>query len=732
MSGSTPTYRSLAYLASVSADNVRGLKGKRARDLAGAGIESVTDLLLRAPRRYIDRSRTVPLADTPIGEEVTVLGEVKDVKTRRPRRSLHITEVAVFDGNSYLFAVWFNQPFRARQLTVGAEVALSGKAARYRGRLQMSSPAVDVLDRPGESLVTGRIVPIHPAAGGVGPGHLRRAVHNALARSRPIADPVPESLLDRLELVDRDTALANIHFPETMEAAAAARRRLVFDEFFRIELALALQKQRLVADAVGVTHVTDGDLVPAFLEGLPFALTAAQVRVMGDINADLGSPHPMHRLLQGEVGSGKTVVAVAALLTAVQGGHQGAVMAPTEVLAEQHYLSIRDLMTRAGLSAPLGSEVDTGSLFASDVPSRSVRLALLTAGHAESNLRTPRATRRDELVAWVADGKIDIVIGTHALIQEGVAFGSLGVAVVDEQHRFGVHQRVSLREKGNDGAQPDMLIMTATPIPRTLSMTLYGDLDVSLLDEMPPDRRPVQTMRLARTPTGEGQWLEMVRDAVGEGHQAFVVCPLVEDSDKIYAASATSEHARLAGILKGLAVGLLHGQMRPAEKEAVMAQMRAGVIDVLVATTVIEVGIDIPNATVMVIEDADRFGLSQLHQLRGRVGRGQAPAVCVLVAEPTTPEGEKRLAAMVATTDGFILAEEDLRIRGQGTVFGARQAGVADLDMADILRDAAVLVEARKEAFSLVAGDPTLGRHADLAEEIQSLFGEDVAWLFIS
>jgi ATP-dependent DNA helicase RecG len=373
-------------------------------------------------------------------------------------------------------------------------------------------------------------------------------------------------------------------------------------------------------------------------------------------------------------------------------------MAPTEVLAEQHYLGM----------APLAALV-------------GVRMSLLTGS----------STDRQAVLEGVAAGTVDIVVGTHALIQEGVRFGRLGIAVVDEQHRFGVHQRVALREKG-DGPRPDLLIMTATPIPRTLAMTLYGDLDVSILDEVPAGRTPVRTVAVGTGPEGQEEMHRLVSAEAAAGRQAFVVCPLVDESDKLQVASATAEFERLSRVFDGLRVGLLHGQMRPSEKEETMARMRAGEIDLLVATTVIEVGIDIPNATVMVVEDADRFGLSQLHQLRGRVGRGEHASTCILMADPATPEGEQRIAAMLSTNDGFRLAEEDLRIRGQGTVFGARQAGMPDLRIADILEDMETLVEARREAFRLVANDAGLSRHRPIADELHALLGEEVEWLLIS
>ena len=692
------TGRSLAYLNGIPIERVQGLTGKRGASLRKAGIASVADLLLHVPRRYVDRSRTLPLAELPLGEEVTVIGKVRKVSIRRPKRNLTIVEATIDDGSGVLTAIWFNQAFRERQLSEGTEVALSGTVERYRGRLQMSSPDADVLDRPSEALTTGRVMPVHPTAGGVGPGYVRRAVHNALLRSRPIDDPVPGDIRERLGLVGRDTAIADIHFPEEPGAVAPARERLVFDELFRLEVALAARKHRQVDAAEGITHSLEGGLVASFLESLPYGLTGAQQRVIAEIQHDMASPHPMHRLLQGEVGSGKTVVAMAALLTAVQGGYQGAVMAPTEVLAEQHHLGLEPLAALVG-----------------------VRMALLTGSSAD----------RDVVLAAVAGGTMDVVVGTHALIQEGVVFDRLGVAVVDEQHRFGVHQRVQLKEKAV-GPDPDLLIMTATPIPRTLSMTLYGDLDISILDEMPDGRKPVTTRVVPPSPASLEQVYRLVREEAAAGRQIFVVCPLVEDSEKLQAASATAEYERLSKVFSDLRVGLIHGQMRSADKEEVMSRLRAGEIDVLVATTVIEVGIDIPNATVMVVEDADRFGLSQLHQLRGRVGRGGHQSHCILIADPGTPEGEQRLAAMASTTDGFRLAEEDLRIRGQGTVFGARQAGMADLRLADILRDAETLVAARREAFALVAADPELTRHEDLAEEVRELLGDSEDWLFIS
>jgi ATP-dependent DNA helicase RecG len=719
---------SLSRLANVKVDQVKGLGGKRSEKLAETGIRTVADLLHHIPRRYIDRSKKSPISRVPIGEEVTIIGKVVSVRDRRPRRNLHIIEAVIEDDSARIKAVWFNQSYLVRQLNGADEVALSGVVESFRGSLQVKAPAVDVLSGSVEGLTVGRIVPVHPTAGGVGPGYMRRAIHNALTRSRPIDDTLPTELKAANGLMDRDEAFGSIHFPETLDEVAPARRRLTYDELFRLELALAMQKRHQMESAIGIAHTSDGELAERFIEGLPYELTAAQHRVLTEISGDLAAGHPMHRLLQGEVGSGKTVVAVATLLRGIEGGWQGALMAPTEVLAEQHYLGVRGLLADAGLSPPLGeSHLGMDSLFTEKSDGPAVHVALLTGSVAAANY-SPDISR-DQLADDIASGQVDLVVGTHALIQEGVSFSRLGVAVVDEQHRFGVAQRVLLREKA-DVAEPDLLIMTATPIPRTLSMTLYGDLDVSIIDEMPPGRTPVKTRLISKVE--ENTAWRLIEDEVAGGRQAFVVCPLVEDSPKVEAASATAEHERLAAVMPDLRVGLIHGQMRSGDKEGVMAAFRAGEIDVLVSTTVIEVGIDVPNATVMVISDAHRFGLSQLHQLRGRVGRGDHPGVCLLLADPTTSEGEERLAAMVATNDGFRLAEEDLRIRGQGTVFGTRQSGVKDLKIADILSDFELLTVARRDAFAMVDSDPTLAGYPELREEVAAMLGEEVEWLFVS
>ena len=516
-------------------------------------------------------------------------------------------------------------------------------------------------------------------------------------------------------MVGRTQAMNQIHAPDSMPAKDAGRRRLAFDELARLQVALVMRKRKLEQQAVGITHTVEPEpggpsLLEEFRHRLPFSLTGAQERAIAAIEGDLAKAHPMHRLLQGDVGAGKTVVALAALLVAVQGGHQGAFMAPTEVLAEQHYAGVRWLLRHVGL--PDDSTL-TGD--------RPVRVELLT------NRTTP--TERARLHDGLRAGTVDILVGTHALLTEEVAFASLGVVVVDEQHRFGVEQRDILRGKGrfSGGADPDVLVMTATPIPRTAAMTMYGDLDVTVLDELPPGRTPVQTT-WARGPLEvESAW-STVRREVAAGRQAYVVCPLVEDSERVQARSATQERERLAQEdLPGLRLGLLHGQMPAREKESVMAEFRDGKIDVLVATTVIEVGVDVPTATVMVIEDADRFGMAQLHQLRGRVGRGKDASWCYLLGEGSSPEGEKRLEALQESTDGFHLAEVDLDLRGEGAVLGTRQKGRSDLKLASLRRDRELVAQARQMAFDIVNADPMLVAHDLLADEVRLMIDDDEA-----
>ena len=665
-------------------------------------IATVLDLLTHYPRRYLDRTRQAAIRDLKAGEEALVLATAKRVQSRRTRQGRAIVEVDVFDGSSYLRCVFFNQPWRSKQLTAGVEAVFFGKLELYRGRRQMTNPVVDLVGNR-----TGRIIPVYPQSekAGLTTWELGEWVEEALERAGAFADPLPEEWRDRLDVVDRTWAFRQIHSPESMAAAQAARRRLVIDELLRMQLALVMRKRAIERESKGLAHTVDGELVRRFHRRLPFPLTGAQQRAVAEIAADLAGPHPMHRLLQGDVGSGKTLVAVTALLMGVQGGYQGAFMAPTEVLAEQHGLALQTLL--GDLAVP-----DPGTL----TGDRPLRVALLTNRTAGGE--------RARIAAGLADGSVDLLLGTHALLEHKVAFRALGVVVIDEQHRFGVEQRAALRGKGDD---PDVLVMTATPIPRTAAMTVYGDLDVTVLDELPPGRRPVVT-RWLRGELEQSEAYGRVSSEVAEGRQAYVVCPLVEESEKIQARSAVAEHDRLSTeVWPDLRVGLLHGQMPSKDKEAVMTALRARDLDVLVATTVIEVGVDVPNATVMIIQDADRFGIAQLHQLRGRVGRGSAESYCYLLGDVSTPDSAERLSALERTSDGFELAEVDLEIRGEGTVLGTRQKGHSDLKLASLRRDRAEVARAREVAFALVDADPTLAGHAVLREELGLLLDPDEA-----
>jgi ATP-dependent DNA helicase RecG len=703
----------LRELRDKPASDLRAVGPKLATRLEAMGLVSVLDLLEHYPRRYHDRTKVQDIAELAIGEEATVTGEVKKVSVRRPRNRRPMVEMEVFDGTSYLRLTFFNQEYRAK-IAQGTEISVFGKVDLYRGRRQMVNPAVDVLGNPGEA-TTGVLLPVYPQSGkaGVYTWELRKIAAEMLqrVRARGLADPVDDDVLRGRGLIGRTTAYADIHRPATLGEADAAKSRLTFDEFLRMQVGLVARKRALERDRSGIEHRIDGPLVPAFHAALPFPLTTDQERAIAEVTADLAAPAPMHRLLQGEVGSGKTVVALTALLTAVQGGHQGAFMAPTEVLAEQHDLTMRALL--AGLNVPA-----EGSLLGE----RPVGVALLTN-------RTPAAERR-RIADGLRSGEIDVLVGTHALIYEGVEFARLGVAVIDEQHRFGVEQRDLLRGKGHE---PDVLVMTATPIPRTAAMLIYGDLDRSELRSLPAGRSPITTEVVGSLPMERSPVYERLRAEVDAGRQAYVVCPLVEGSEKLEAKAATEEHARLATEeLAGLRLGLLHGQLPSKEKEAIMTRFRAQEIDVLVATTVVEVGVDVPNATVMVVEDADRFGLLQLHQLRGRIGRGAHRSWCFLLADPVTNDAKARLQAMVDSSDGFELAERDLEIRGEGAVFGERQSGWSDLKLGRLPRDEPIVIEARAVAESILDADAELERHPQLREEVEDLLGDAVEFLFKS
>jgi ATP-dependent DNA helicase RecG len=708
----------LGELASWPVTRLKGVGDRKAEGLASVGVENLLDLLTYYPRRYVDRTNECRIRDLVVGEEAMVIVTVQRSSSRRTRGRPPkvLVTVEVSDDSGHLRVTFFNQAWRERQLAPGMTVALFGKLEMFNGRRQMTNPVVDLIGNR-----TGRIVPIYPQSekARLSTWEIGDWVSEALRRSQPrgLADPVPDWVLDRYDLVTRPAAFAGIHAPDSMAHHEVARRRLVLDELLRVQLALVQRKRHIERTTRGIAQATEGPLLAAFVDRLPFDLTADQQAAIDEIGRDLAAHHPMHRLLQGDVGAGKTLVAVWTLLAAVQGGHQGAFMAPTEVLAEQHATGIRALLD--GVEVP-----DAGtSLFGA----RPVRVELLTN-------RVGAADRR-RILAGLAAGEVDIAIGTHALIQEGVDFHSLGAVVIDEQHRFGVEQRAALRDKAGGGPVPDVLVMTATPIPRTAAMTVYGDLDVTVIRSRPAGRQPIVTS-WARSEADEADVWASVRREVAAGRQAYVVTPLIEESDTLEVRSAEDTFAQLqADALSGLGLGLLHGRLGSADKEATMHQFREGRLDVLVATTVIEVGVDVPNATVMVVLDADRFGIAQLHQLRGRVGRGSEQSWCYLVSTSETDEAEARLGALVKTTDGFALAEVDLDLRGEGTIMGERQKGRSDLKLASLRRDRTWVERAREVAFAIVDGvDDHAGlgaagggleRHPDLLAEVALFLDED-------
>jgi len=680
---------------------VSGIGTSFLRHLHAMEIQTLEDLLYHFPRRYLDRRKLSRIGDVRIGEETTVVGTVRSAELNRISRNRSVLHVAIFDGSAYMYGVWFNQPYHADKLQPDTEVAFSGRVQYRYGRLQMVNPAYDILEDSAEvgmkTVHTGRIIPLHPATQKMSAAMLRRLIMRALDQYGDLPDHIPYELRLRYGYPHRAQALREMHFPGSSGRLNRARQRMAYDELLVMQVALALRRQRLKSGTPGISHAPPGRRVDSFIDSLPFTLTAAQVRAFGEIGGDMAFPYPMNRLLQGEVGSGKTVVALLALLLTHENDHQGVMMAPTEVLAEQHYANITGMLDH-GLE---------------------VRVELLTGSTA--------AARRREILEAARSGALDILVGTHALISEDVEFKSLGLVVVDEQHRFGLRQRMLLKEKGS---HPDTLIMTATPIPRTLSLTLYGDLEVSVLDELPAGRAGTRT--LVTGPGGRKDAYELMRSELAAGRQAFVVCPLVDTSPAVEAKAAEKEARELAKVFPGACIGLLHGQMAKADKDTAMASFRRGETGLLVSTTVIEVGIDIANATVMLVENADRFGLSQLHQLRGRVGRGEHPSHSIFIFDGDSEESQLRMRAIAEISDGFKLAEADLEIRGEGSLFGTRQSGMPDLRVARLTRDFRLLQRARADAFSLVEEDHHLSdpEHLLLRLEVAHRFQDNLEWLF--
>ena len=704
----------LRDLDQLGLERIKGIGPKTLTALEAFDVRSVLDLLETYPRRYVDRTNMATIADLVAGVPSLVMVRVVSVNSMRTRNGKVMVTVSTTDDRNKLTVTFFNQGWREKQLTPGLEIAVFGKPEMYRNAMQMTNPLVDpVGDR------TGRIVPIYPQSekSRISSSDLAKWIEDALNKCAPrgFADTVPQDIIEQHGFLGRGEAMRAIHLPDTVDAHAEARRRLAFDEVLRVQLMLVGRKAQWERESAGFSHATTGHLIEGFMGALPFPLTGAQQRTIAEIYKDLSAAKPMHRLLQGDVGSGKTLVAVATMLAAVQSGHQAALMAPTEVLADQHALGIRALLASLKIA-------DESNLFGD----RTLRIELLT------NKVTGEARR--SVLAGIADGSVDIAIGTHALIQDKVSFKSLGVVVVDEQHRFGVEQRSRLRDKAQEseeGLMPDVLVMTATPIPRTAAMTVYGDLDVSVLDELPPGRTPISTSWVNSPVEIEGMWAE-VRARLDAGEQAYVVCPLIEESEKLEVASAQETYEQLSlQDLAGHTVGLLHGRMSSADKEAVMNSFRAGKTEVLVATTVIEVGVDVPNATSMVILDANRFGIAQLHQLRGRVGRGKLVSKCYLMTQ--SDEASPRVEALVSSTDGFVLAEEDLKLRGEGTIMSVNQKGQSDLTLASLQRDLELIQWARDAAVRLISEDPTLSELPLLRDELDLLFSDrDEEFLFKS
>jgi ATP-dependent DNA helicase RecG len=655
---------------------LKGVGPERAKLLARKGLDTVGDALFFIPLRHEDRTRFTPFRALQLGSSVTCSGVITGISPPPPGRRRAPLTLLLRDESGYAKATLFaGRNYLARVLSRGQRLVLHGKVGRYRDALSIAVQDWELVEGgEDEHLHAGRLVPVYSSTEGLPQRPLRRLMWQVLEEfGGAVEETLPEAVRARRQLVSLADAVRGAHFPGSEAERDAAVRRIAFDDFLLLQLGLAILRSRTTR-ARGLSMRPRGTLAARLRERLGFTLTAAQERVWDEIRADMAAPYPMHRLLQGDVGSGKTVVAALAVCTAVEAGYQAAVMAPTEILAEQHYATLSRLLE------PLGLPV---TLLRSGLKGRDA------------------AARR----AAVEAGHVGCVVGTHALVQERVVFQRLGLAVVDEQHRFGVHQRARLKGKGE---RPDVLVMTATPIPRTLALTLYGDLDVSVLDELPPGRKPVRTE--ARTESRRAQIEKFLRDQVAEGRQIYVVYPLVEESEALDLKAATDMAAKLKReVFPELTVGLLHGRLSGEEKNAIMQRFKAGAIQVLVATTVIEVGIDVPNASVMLIEHAERFGLSQLHQLRGRVGRGPWKSYCILLTSGRLGEdAQRRVEAMVETNDGFKIAEVDLQLRGPGEFFGTRQSGLPEFRAADLLRDAPLLEEARREAQTIVAADPEL------------------------
>ncbi|MGE4357838.1 MAG: ATP-dependent DNA helicase RecG [Candidatus Omnitrophota bacterium] len=676
--------------AQVSVQYIKGVGPGRLKDLQRLGVSSVTDLLYLFPRRYEDRREFRSISSLEYGKNELVMGEIIYTNLKRSRRGIYIFEIKITDGKGILSAIWFNQPYLEKIFMKAKKVILYGKVESFLD-LQMTSPEFEIIEEDNlNSLNMGRIVPIYPLSGKLTQKILRRIIYDAINHyANKLLEFIPYDIRQRNNLPNIVEAIRNIHFPENLEKKEQARRRFVFEEFFLLQLGVGIKRIREKIDKSGITHQLSQDLFKLFVEKLPFKLTESQLRVIKEIEADMAKPQPMRRLLQGEVGSGKTIIAAYALFLTVSNGYQGALMAPTEILAEQHFINLSEFFINLG-----------------------IKVELLVSGISPE--------MKEKIKEELKSGEINIIIGTHSLIEEDVEFKRLGLVVIDEQHKFGVLQRKKLQEKG---LNPDCLIMTATPIPRTLALTLYGDLDISTLYELPKGRGKVNTYWVS-----EGKRSDVynfIKEQLKMGRQAFIVYPLVEESEVLDVKSAVEMYEKLKEEeFKDFKIGLLHGRLSLEEKNRIMKDFKERKIDLLVSTLVIEVGIDVPNVTVIVVENAERFGLAQLHQLRGRIGRGNYPSYCILFSSAKTEEAKQRLTALVKTHDGFGIAEEDLKIRGPGEFFGERQHGFPEVKIGDVLKDIEILELSRKEAFRLLSYDPHLSstKNKNLLDALKTRF----------
>ncbi len=704
---------------------LRGVGPSIAKKFEKLGLEKLRDLIYFFPRRHIDYSQLKPISQMEIGKEQTIAGIIWEAKETMIGRRKG-TEAIVGDDTGNIRVVWFNQPYLFRRLKTNERIVLSGRVNVFKGRRQMEAPQWDLVSE-GENVNTGRLVPIYSLTEGLYQRQVRNIIGSVVRQySRVVPEFLPEELKQRQKLMDLPQALLQAHLPDSKELQDRARRRLAFDELLLFQLGVLGRKYSWQEEETAPVLRMEKTLLDAFLSSLSFRLTAAQARALSEIMRDMESPRPMCRMLQGDVGSGKTVLAAAALLTAACSApeaHQAIMMAPTEILAEQHFQTLGKLFEGKTHEAFISEHIKSIGGWGS-CGREGLTLALLTGSVSKKE--------KAKVYEMAREGHLDIMVGTHAVIQEGLSLKSLGLAIIDEQHRFGVEQRSSLRQKGFN---PHLLVMTATPIPRTLALTFFGDLDLSVLDEMPPGRKPVKTKWL--NPEDRDKAYAFIQKKIGEGQQAFVICPRIEESDNIDAEgvsqadssrreirAAIAEYERLSrDIFPEIRLGLLHGKMPAAEKESVMRSFKNGEVKILVSTSVVEVGIDVPQATVMLVEGAENFGLSQLHQFRGRIGRGKEQSYCLLLSDSVSPEAQERLSIIERVHDGFVLAEEDLKIRGPGEFFGTRQSGMPDLTMAK-LSDVALLDKARQEALEIFKVDPqlTMQEHKPLAQRVKELW----------